>query len=129
MRLNVDAAYLPYVSYKGTGSLVQPEAILSYELTDSFSVRMGGRYSSFWIANGKISNFATGGTGEMNAAKTFSTEQAAAFIQASYRCWYAADDLSLTALHGAITQGGPLAHHHRSRSRTMMLTSRSLARP
>ena len=98
LHLNAEAAYLPYVHYRGqddhgpgavspqwgNGDGVRLEAILSYDLTDRFNVGLGGRYWAFWIPNGQTSNFATGGTGEINA-QSFSAEQAALFVQASYK--------------------------------------------
>jgi opacity protein-like surface antigen len=98
VRLSAEAAYLPYVHYRGqddhgpgsvspqwgNGDGVQLEAILSYNVTDRLSLGVGGRYWAFWIPKGETANFATGGTGEISA-QTFSAEQAALFIQAAYR--------------------------------------------
>jgi len=94
----MEAAYLPYVHYLGqddhgpgavspqwgNGDGVQFEMILSYDLTDRFNVGVGSRYWAFWIPNGKTANFANGGTGNIDA-QTFSAEQAAVFVQVSYK--------------------------------------------
>jgi opacity protein-like surface antigen len=98
LHLNAEAAYLPYVHYRGhddhgpgaispqwgDGHGVQLEAILSYDVTDRWSVGVGSRYWAFWIPNGETANFATGGTGGINQ-QTFAAEQAAAFLQVSYK--------------------------------------------
>jgi opacity protein-like surface antigen len=98
LHLNAEAAYLPYVHYRGhddhgpgavspqwgDGRGVQLEAILSYDVTDRWSVGVGGRYWAFWIPNGETANFANGGTGAVNA-QAFAAEQAAAFLQVSYK--------------------------------------------
>ena len=78
VHLNAEAAYLPYVHYRGqddhgpgalspqwgNGNGVQLEAILSYDITDRFNVGAGGRYWAFWIPQGKTANFSNGGTGD-----------------------------------------------------------------
>jgi opacity protein-like surface antigen len=98
VHLNAEAAYLPFVRYRGeddhgpgalspqwgSGNGAQLEAILSYDLTDRFNVGVGGRYWAFWIPKGETANFSNGGTGGI-AAQTFSAEQAAVFVQASYK--------------------------------------------
>jgi hypothetical protein len=63
LKLNVDAAYLPYVSFRGvddhvlrdlrideigrSGNGAQIESVLSYAVTDAWSVGLGGRYWTF----------------------------------------------------------------------------------
>jgi hypothetical protein len=98
VHLNAEAAYLPFVGYRGqddhgpgalspqwgNGDGAQLEAILSYDLTDGFNVGLGGRYWAFWIPKGETANFSNGGTGGVGA-QTFSAEQAAVFLQASYK--------------------------------------------
>jgi len=98
VHLNAEAAYLPYVHYRGqddhgpgavspqwgNGNGVQLEAILSYDLSDRFNVGVGGRYWAFWIPKGETANYSTEGTGAVDA-QTFSAEQAAVFVQASYK--------------------------------------------
>jgi opacity protein-like surface antigen len=98
VHLNAEAAYLPFVRYHGhddhgpgalspqwgSGDGVQLEAILSYDLTDKLNVGVGGRYWAFWIPDGQNANYATGGTGAVGA-QAFSAEQAAVFVQASYK--------------------------------------------
>lgn len=98
VHLNAEAAYLPYVRFHGTddhgpnalspqwgtGNGVQLEAILSYDVTERVSVGVGGRYWAYWVANGKTANYSNGGTGAIGE-QTFSAEQAAMFLQASYK--------------------------------------------
>jgi opacity protein-like surface antigen len=98
VHLNAEAAYLPYVHYRGeddhgpgavspqwgNGDGVQLEAILSYDVTDSWSVGLGGRYWAYWIANGATANYSNGGAGAI-AAQAFSAEQASLFVQTSYK--------------------------------------------
>jgi len=91
-----DAAYLPYVKFKGTddhilrnlvspehgrGVGVQLEATLSYALTDAFSVGVGGRYWSMWTTSGDV-NF--GGTGTIIPMR-YAAEQAHLLVQGSYK--------------------------------------------
>ena len=69
LKLSADVAYLPYVSMtgrdnhllrttttffdqQGTGQGVQLEAIMSYYVTDNFSVGVGGRYWAMWTTSG-----------------------------------------------------------------------------
>jgi len=68
LKLTADAAYLPYVAFRGTdnhllrtdvsntispetgsGQGVQLEAILSYAFSNAFSIGAGGRYWAMWI--------------------------------------------------------------------------------
>ena len=98
VHLNAEAAYLPYVHYRGqddhgpgavspqwgNGDGVQLEAILSYDATDRFSVGLGGRYWAYWIANGATANYATGGAGAVQA-QAFSAELACLFVETSYK--------------------------------------------
>ncbi len=91
-----DAAYLPYVKFKGTddhilrnlvspedgkGIGVQLEATLSYAVTDAFSVGIGGRYWSMWTTSGDV-NF--GGTGTIIPMR-YAAEQAQLLVQGSYK--------------------------------------------
>ena len=43
-----------------------------------------GRDFTFWIPKGETANYSNGGTGAVDA-QTFSAEQAAVFVQASYK--------------------------------------------
>jgi len=94
--LTGDAAYLPYVKFKGTddhilrnlvspedgkGIGVQLEATLSYAVTDAFSLGIGGRYWSVWTTNGTV-NF--GGTGTIIPMR-YAAEQAHLLVQGSYK--------------------------------------------
>jgi opacity protein-like surface antigen len=90
-----DAAYLPYVTFKGTddhilrnilspedgrGVGVQLEAIVSYDVTDAISLGVGGRYWSMWTTEGTV-NF--GGTGTIVPMR-YAAEQAQLLVQGSY---------------------------------------------
>jgi hypothetical protein len=67
LKINVDAAYLPYVRFSGfdnhwlrsliinesgVGRGTQIEAMLSYYLTEDFSLGLGARYWSLWTTSG-----------------------------------------------------------------------------
>jgi opacity protein-like surface antigen len=96
LKLSVDAAWLPDIRFEGldvhtvnttasgpqsgSGKGVQLEAILSYYLTDQFSVGVGGRYWAMWVPNGTTTAIAFGTMPQRLAA-----EQAAVFLQASYK--------------------------------------------
>ncbi len=73
LKLEADVAYLPYVDFYGTDdhvlrSLISPESgtgrglqlesILSYLITDQFSVGVGGRYWAMWTTKDAIADFA-----------------------------------------------------------------------
>ncbi|MFG1394293.1 outer membrane protein [Xanthobacter agilis] len=98
LRLEVDAAYLPYATRssmdnhwfradinpqieRGTGWGTQLEAVLSYAVTNRLDVGLGGRY---WY-------FATDGASTgfpqvpIRSPMTFYSERYGAFLQASYR--------------------------------------------
>lgn len=101
LRLNADAAYLPYVRFNGVdnhplrvgdgastlspqdgdGRGVQLEATLSYALTDRFDVGIGGRYWAMWIPVGQTNFFSDG----FFVKERYSAEQAALFVQGSYK--------------------------------------------
>ena len=107
LKLSVDAAYLPYVTYKGTdnhlarsypfvieetgtGAGAQVEASLSYAVTDDWSVGICGRYSTEWATgNGvmpdvdPVTNAPTGT--KIKDTMRFTNEQATGFAQISYR--------------------------------------------
>ena len=72
VKLEADLAYLPYVDFSGTDdhvlrSLISPESgtgrglqlesILSYLITDQFSVGVGGRYWAMWTTKDAIADF------------------------------------------------------------------------
>ncbi len=96
IRLDAEAAYLPYVSFSGTDdhvlrSLVSPEeghgigvqleAMLSYAVTPELSIGVGGRYWSMWTTSGNV-NF--GGTGQFVPMR-YAAEQAHLLVQGSDR--------------------------------------------
>ena len=104
LKLTTDLAYLPYVSMtgrdnhllrttttffdqQGTGQGVQLEAIMSYYLTDNFSVGVGGRYWAMWTTNGTFTCTGCGPVGVTLApdAGKFNTERYGTFLQADYR--------------------------------------------
>lgn len=96
LRLEVDAAYLPYVTKasadnhwakpennpeeeRGNGWGTQLEAVLSYEVNDRLSVGLGARYWYF-----KTDTASTVFPGGLRQAMTFYSERYGAFAQASY---------------------------------------------
>ena len=95
LKLSADAAWLPDVRFEGldvhvgatnggpqsgSGRGVQLEAILSYYLTDQFSVGVGGRYWAMLVPDGRI-NLLNG----LTSGQRLAAEQAAVFLQASYK--------------------------------------------
>jgi len=101
LKLTADAAYLPYVAFRGTdnhllrtdvadtvstetgsGRGVQLEAILSYAVNNSFSVGAGGRYWAMWTTDAYTNIFGTPCPCQTLPART---ERYGAFLQASYR--------------------------------------------
>jgi len=104
LMLTTDVAYLPYVTMtgqdnhlgratttfsdqQGTGQGVQLEAIMSYFVTDNFSVGVGGRYWAMWTTNGQFTCTGCGGVGVVSQPQTaaFNTERYGTFLQADYR--------------------------------------------
>ncbi len=106
LKLTGEAAYLPYVKFTGEdnhfggnsgilvtvfpqaghGAGVQLEALLSYALTDQFSVGVGGRYWAMWTEQAQFCGYNAGTppcapSGRARAA----TEQAGLLVQASYK--------------------------------------------
>ena len=106
--INGDVAYLPYGQYNGldthpqrdpvtfypqggTSRGVQAELILTYLLTDSLELGIGGRYWAMWTTSGSQNCFGQCGSppgqfvaGGMNPYAA-STERFGSFVQASYR--------------------------------------------
>jgi len=113
LKITGEAAYLPYVRFTGVdthffgnsgvpnrfftesghGRGVQLETTLSYLVTDQFSVGVGARYWAMWTTSGHDSvTFVNPGAGQPPAGTTvgpfpsqYKVEQAAAFLQASYK--------------------------------------------
>ncbi|MFG1418970.1 outer membrane beta-barrel protein [Xanthobacter sp. V0B-10] len=98
LRLEVNAAYLPYVTRSsmdnhwfradinpqvesGSGWGAQIEAVLSYAVTDRLDVGLGGRY---WFMTTDSASTQFPGT-LFRSPMTFYTERYGAFLQASYR--------------------------------------------
>jgi opacity protein-like surface antigen len=101
LKLTADAAYLPYVAFRGTddhllrtdvantispesgaGQGVQVEAILSYAVSDAFSVGAGGRYWAMWAPSASTNSFSTPCPCQ---GLPVSTERYGGFLQASYK--------------------------------------------
>ena len=91
LKLGVDLAYLPYVFVEsldehkvrslnfpstGTGNGVQAEILLSYRVTDSFNVGIGGRYWAMWTTNAWLKDY--------SSYVTLDTQRYGVFLQASY---------------------------------------------
>jgi len=107
LKLTGEAAYLPYVKFTGEdnhfggnsgilssvfpqsghGAGVQLEALLSYALTDQFSVGVGGRYWAMWTTNTKYCGYRVDIEAPCapSAAARAATEQAGLLVQASYK--------------------------------------------
>jgi opacity protein-like surface antigen len=99
--LTADAAYLPYVAFRGTdnhlqrfdvantlspetgsGQGVQLEAIMAYSLGHNFSIGAGGRYWAMWATNATTNLFSTPCPCQTLPSRT---ERYGAFVQASYK--------------------------------------------
>jgi opacity protein-like surface antigen/outer membrane protease len=98
LKLGADVAYLPYVTFNGTddhvlralimqesgtGRGLQLESILSYLITDQFSVGVGGRYWAMWTTQNAIADFA--GAPCPCQTQPAKTERYGVFLQAAYR--------------------------------------------
>lgn len=98
LKLEIDAAYLPYVDHAtvdnhwfrpdinpapapGHGWGTQLEAILSYAVTDHFNVGIGGRY---WMFTTTEADTRFPGFAEISPLK-YTSERYGGFLQASYR--------------------------------------------
>lgn len=94
-RVGADLAYLPYVSvdaldshllrdpvdhfaFRGHGQGVQVELILSYDLTEAFSIGIGGRYWAMWTTQ---ANQVDAPTNYVN----LNTERYGVFLQGAYK--------------------------------------------
>jgi opacity protein-like surface antigen/outer membrane protease len=96
-KISGDVAYLPYVHYSGVdthwartlyfpshgeGLGVQSEVILSYLVTESFSVGVGGRYWAMWTTDASQSvSSSSGPPGPYKA----NVERYGVFVQAAYK--------------------------------------------
>lgn len=100
-RLLVDAAYLPYTHISaldihhnrtdvadknspawGTGRGVQLEAILSYDVTPTFNIGVGGRYWAMWATDVETAGF---GSPVPTQLLPIRVERYGSFVQASYK--------------------------------------------
>ncbi|RJF70419.1 outer membrane protein [Rhodopseudomonas palustris] len=100
-KLSIDAAYLPYTHISaldihhnrtdvgskdspawGVGQGVQLEAILSYEVTPSFTVGVGGRYWAMWATDVETAGF---GAPVATQLLPIRVERYGSFLQASYK--------------------------------------------
>jgi opacity protein-like surface antigen len=101
LKLTADAAYLPFVAFRGTdihwqrfnvenqtspetgnGQGVQLEAILSYAFANGFSVGAGGRYWAMWANTAQNNGFSEGCPCQTLPVRT---ERYGAFVQAAYK--------------------------------------------
>jgi opacity protein-like surface antigen len=101
LKLTADAAYLPFVAFRGTdvhlqrfdvsnqtspetgnGQGVQLEAILSYAFANGFNVGAGGRYWAMWAPGASTDLFSQGCPCQTLPVRT---ERYGAFVQASYK--------------------------------------------
>jgi opacity protein-like surface antigen/outer membrane protease len=101
LTLTADAAYLPFVAFRGTdnhllrtdvantvstetgnGKGVQLEAILAYSFANSFSIGAGGRYWAMWATDAYTNIFGTACPCQTLPSRT---ERYGGFVQASYK--------------------------------------------
>jgi opacity protein-like surface antigen len=101
LKLTADAAYLPFVAFRGTdnhllrtempstispesgsGQGVQLEAILSYAFANGINVGAGGRYWAMWAPGTTTDAFSLGCPCQTLPVRT---ERYGAFVQASYK--------------------------------------------
>jgi len=97
-KLGADIAYLPYVGFNGTddhvlrslifqesgtGTGLQLESILSYLITEQFSVGLGGRYWAMWTTKNAISD--TDGAPCPCQTLPAKTDRVGVFVQLDYR--------------------------------------------
>ena len=103
LRLTADAAYLPAVNFSGlnhhnarelllpeaasSGDGVMLEAILSYQLTNAWSIGAGGRYWAWNTNTGTVvfNNLGLAGPLPPPQLARYTTERYGGFLQASYR--------------------------------------------
>jgi opacity protein-like surface antigen len=105
LKLTGEVAWVPYVRFAGvdnhpqrtemattyspahaSGNGVQVEGVLSYDVTQEFSVGVGGRYWAM-TAPGWVNYFSTG----RQLTQSFEVEQTAVFVQGSYKFTLSAD--------------------------------------
>ncbi len=101
LKMEVDAAYLPYVYVSaldvhhnrtdepspdspawGTGRGLQLEAILTYDISPQFSVGIGGRYWAMWATEVGTASF---GSAVVTQTLPIRSERYGTFLQASYK--------------------------------------------
>lgn len=107
LKVTGEAAYLPYVKFDGEdnhfgsnsgvlvtvfpqsghGAGVQLEAMLSYALTDRFSIGVGGRYWAMWTTEAQYRSCKADGTEpcSLYGAARATTEQVGVLVQTSYK--------------------------------------------
>jgi opacity protein-like surface antigen len=105
VKLNGDVAYLPYVRYdaldthvlgafgprifpaSGHGTGIQLEAVLSYLVTDQFTIGVGGRYWAMWTTDAQRYCIDCSAAGSVSPPTSFraATEQVGIFLQAGYK--------------------------------------------
>ena len=98
VKLGADVAYLPYVAFNGTddhvlralifeesgtGTGLQLESILSYLITEQFSIGVGGRYWAMWTTKDTISD--TAGAPCPCQTLPAKTDRFGVFVQLDYR--------------------------------------------
>lgn len=102
LKWGVDAAYLPYVDFRGvddhvlrnlrideigrSGNGVQIETVVSYAVTDAWSIGLGGRYWSFKTntADARF-QFLPSAPSATTQRTTFTAERYGMFLQSSYQ--------------------------------------------
>jgi hypothetical protein len=65
----------------GHGIGAQLDGLVSYDITDQFSVGVGDRYWTMWTTSAETDLFGAG----VNVQSKFAVEQAAVYLQGSYK--------------------------------------------
>ena len=96
LTVSADVAYLPVVTFigrdnhwlrnlviseKGHGQGTEAEAVLTYAVTDEFSIGAGARYWALWASDGVLRYNGT----PSNQPMPFRTTRAGVFVQGSYK--------------------------------------------
>lgn len=102
-RLDIDAAYLPYVKFRGEddhwlrglvdhevgkGRGVQFSAVANYRVTPQFLVGVGGRYWAAWSTDGSDETDVDEQVFKWPRTDTYRYERKGVFVQASYAFGY-----------------------------------------
>ena len=115
LTLTSEAAYLPIVTFSGTDmhnarQLIGPEqsnngdgamleSVLDYQLSNTWSLGVGGRYWMWNMRNGSVNFDFIGQSGTIREPARYNTERYGVFLQVSYRDKKAATILPVPSLN------------------------------